>query len=131
MKDRRRQFTGRTGLLDLPDQLRTDRGRQHCVAFAAELSRIGKHGRDQAEPGTFDRVELIKDFASYLNANRGGGLPGREKGTGTTAEPEPERPSWRVGDRALAASGWSGTISSLDADKGRATLDVNGGLLMR
>ena len=42
------------------------------------------------------------------------------------AEPEPERPTWRVGDRALAASGWNGTISALDEGRGRATLDVNG-----
>ncbi len=43
-----------------------------------------------------------------------------------TAVPEPVRPRWQVGDRALAASGWNGTISALDAERGRATLDVNG-----
>ncbi len=42
------------------------------------------------------------------------------------AEPAPVRPRWRVGDRAFAASGWHGSISSLDEAKGRATLDVNG-----
>ena len=43
-------------------------------------------------------------------------------------EPVPEvvRPRWRVGDRATAASGWSGVIQALDESKGRATLDVNG-----
>lgn len=42
------------------------------------------------------------------------------------AGPEPEMPRWKVGDRATSTAGWSGTISSLDEGKGRATLDVNG-----
>jgi len=43
-------------------------------------------------------------------------------------EPVPEvvRPRWQVGDRATAASGWSGVIQALDESRGRATLDVNG-----
>jgi dsDNA-specific endonuclease/ATPase MutS2 len=45
---------------------------------------------------------------------------------GEGPEPAPVRPRWSVGDRAFAASGWHGTISSLDQGKGRATLDVNG-----
>jgi dsDNA-specific endonuclease/ATPase MutS2 len=32
----------------------------------------------------------------------------------------------RVGARAVTASGWSGTIAALDADRGRATLEVGG-----
>jgi DNA mismatch repair protein MutS2 len=45
---------------------------------------------------------------------------------GETSEPVPAGPSWQVGDRATAASGWSGTIRSIDEDRGRATLEVNG-----
>ncbi len=41
-------------------------------------------------------------------------------------EPAARRPRWKVGDRALAASGWNGTIRALDVDRGRATLDVSG-----
>ena len=42
------------------------------------------------------------------------------------AGPAPEQPRWQVGDRATSSAGWSGTISTLDEKKGRATLDVNG-----
>jgi dsDNA-specific endonuclease/ATPase MutS2 len=31
-----------------------------------------------------------------------------------------------VGDRAVASSGWAGTIATLDQGRGRATLEVNG-----
>jgi len=34
--------------------------------------------------------------------------------------------SWSVGDRAVASSGWEGTIAALDEGRGRATLEVNG-----
>jgi DNA mismatch repair protein MutS2 len=43
-----------------------------------------------------------------------------------TVEPVPRKRRWKVGDRALAASGWNGTIAGLDEGKGRATLEVNG-----
>jgi DNA mismatch repair protein MutS2 len=43
-----------------------------------------------------------------------------------TSEPRSRPSHWRVGDRALAASGWNGTIASLDEGRGRATLEVNG-----
>jgi DNA mismatch repair protein MutS2 len=33
---------------------------------------------------------------------------------------------WKVGDRALAASGWNGIIAGLDEARGRATLEVGG-----
>ena len=45
---------------------------------------------------------------------------------------EPEMPvthtgrRWQVGDRALAASGWNGTVAALDEVRGRATLEVGG-----
>ena len=41
-------------------------------------------------------------------------------------EPAPAPPRWQVGDRATAASGWSGTIRTIDEGRGRATLEVNG-----
>jgi dsDNA-specific endonuclease/ATPase MutS2 len=41
-----------------------------------------------------------------------------------TAQPAPAR--WRIGDRALAASGWNGTIAELDEARGRAVLQVSG-----
>lgn len=42
------------------------------------------------------------------------------------AEPVGKRGGWQVGDRALASSGWNGTIAALDEGRGRATLEVNG-----
>jgi DNA mismatch repair protein MutS2 len=36
------------------------------------------------------------------------------------------QPRWRVGERALAASGWNGTIAELDEARGRAVLQVAG-----
>ena len=41
-----------------------------------------------------------------------------------TAQPAPAR--WRIGDRALAASGWNGTSAELDVARGRAVLQVSG-----
>jgi DNA mismatch repair protein MutS2 len=38
----------------------------------------------------------------------------------------PERPAWQVGDRAIARSGWDGTIAELDEERGRAVLEVSG-----
>jgi DNA mismatch repair protein MutS2 len=42
------------------------------------------------------------------------------------ARPGPERPGWRVGDRAIASSGWNGTVAALDEARGRAVLQVAG-----
>ena len=42
------------------------------------------------------------------------------------AQAVPAPTHWKVGDRALAASGWHGTIATIDESRGRATLDVNG-----
>jgi DNA mismatch repair protein MutS2 len=42
------------------------------------------------------------------------------------ARSEPERPRWRIGDRAIASSGWNGTIAALDETRGRAVLQVAG-----
>jgi DNA mismatch repair protein MutS2 len=41
-------------------------------------------------------------------------------------EPAPQRPRWQVGDRAIATSGWNGTIAEIDEGRGRAVLDVSG-----
>jgi DNA mismatch repair protein MutS2 len=42
------------------------------------------------------------------------------------ARPALERPRWRIGDRAIASSGWNGTIAALDEARGRAVLQVAG-----
>ena len=47
------------------------------------------------------------------------------RGRRDRASASPSR-SWRVGDRAVAASGWYGTIAEIDEDRGRATLQVSG-----
>jgi DNA mismatch repair protein MutS2 len=42
------------------------------------------------------------------------------------AEPGTARPRWQVGDRAIASSGWNGTVAALDEARGRAVLQVAG-----
>ena len=44
----------------------------------------------------------------------------------TDASDLPAKTQWKTGDRALAASGWNGTIAAIDDARGRATLDVSG-----
>jgi DNA mismatch repair protein MutS2 len=44
----------------------------------------------------------------------------------TVGDPAGAVGTWRVGARAMTATGWQGTIAGIDADRGRATLDVGG-----
>ena len=93
--------------------------RQAEVALAAIEAEIAEmRGSLARETLTEDRL----DQAMARIDARLGVMPS----TVEAAEPEPAKPGWKVGDRATAASGWSGTIASLDEGKGRATLEVNG-----
>ena len=96
-----------------------DARRQAEVALAAIEAEIAEmRGSLQRETLTEERL----DQAMARIDARLGVMPSE-----TDAAVAPSaKPRWQVGDRAFAASGWHGTISSLDAGKGRATLDVNG-----
>jgi DNA mismatch repair protein MutS2 len=93
--------------------------RQAEVALAAIEAEISEmRGALQRETLTEARL----DQAMQRIDARLGVMPSEPEGV----EPEPQRPRWSVGDRAIAASGWNGTISALDEARGRATLDVSG-----
>ncbi len=94
--------------------------RQGEIALAAIEAEIAEmRGSLQRETLTEARL----DQAMARIDARLGVMPGTED-TGTTRGPARHR--WQVGDRATAASGWSGTVTALDEGRGRATLDVNG-----
>jgi len=93
--------------------------RQAEVALAAIEAEIAEMRRSLARETLTE--ERLDQAMARIDA-RLGALPSAEH----VAEPVPARSRWNVGDRAVASSGWSGTISSLDKAKGRATLDVNG-----
>jgi DNA mismatch repair protein MutS2 len=96
-----------------------DARRQAEIALAAIEAEIAElRGSLQRETLTEARL----DQAMARIDARLGAMPD----AGAAPEPEPERPTWAVGDRAVATSGWSGTIASLDQARGRATLEVNG-----
>jgi DNA mismatch repair protein MutS2 len=93
--------------------------RQAEIALAAIEAEIAEmRGSLQRQTLTEERLD---EAMARIDA-RLGVLPSVED----TAEPEPARPHWQVGDRAAASSGWSGTITALDEGRGRATLEVNG-----
>jgi DNA mismatch repair protein MutS2 len=93
--------------------------RQAEVALAAIEAEIAEmRGSLARETLTEERL----DQAMARIDARLGVMPGVDD----SAAPAPATPRWKVGDRAVASSGWSGTIASLDERKGRATLDVNG-----
>jgi DNA mismatch repair protein MutS2 len=93
--------------------------RQAEVALAAIEAEIAEiRGSLQRETLTEERL----DQAMARIDARLGVMPGDVD----AAEATPARPRWKVGDRATATSGWSGTIRTLDEDRGRATLEVNG-----
>jgi DNA mismatch repair protein MutS2 len=93
--------------------------RQAEIALAAIEAEIAEmRGSLQRETLTEARL----DQALQRIDARLGAMPSDADAVGL----EPERPRWKVGDRAIATSGWSGTISALDEARGRATLDVSG-----
>jgi len=97
----------------------TEARRQAEVALAAIEAEIAEmRGSLQRETLTEARL----DQAMARIDARLGVMPSED----ADVEPEPPRPRWKVGDRALASSGWNGTITAIDAGRGRATLDVNG-----
>ena len=97
----------------------TEARRQAEVALAAVEAEIAEmRGSLQRETLTEARL----DQAMARIDARLGAMPSETH----VADPEPERPRWKVGDRALATSGWNGTIAALDIERGRATLDVSG-----
>ena len=49
-----------------------------------------------------------------------------EPRAGDDASAAPLSRSWRVGQRAATAGGWLGTVAALDAERGRASLEVGG-----
>ncbi len=93
--------------------------RQAEIALAAIEAEIAEmRGSLQRETLTEARL----DQALQRIDARLGAMPSDADAVGL----EPERPRWKVGDRAIATSGWSGTVSALDEARGRATLDVSG-----
>jgi DNA mismatch repair protein MutS2 len=93
--------------------------RQAEVAIAAIEAEIAEmRGSLARETLTEQRL----DQAMARIDARLGLMPGVDDGR----EPAPARRPWKVGERALATSGWSGTIAGIDEAKGRATLEVNG-----
>ncbi len=97
----------------------TDARRQAEVALAAVEAEIAEmRGSLARETLTEERLD-----AAMARIDARLGLMPRESER-AEAGPPPKR--WRIGDRALAASGWNGTIAALDEARGRATLDVSG-----
>ena len=93
--------------------------RQAEIALAAIEAEIAElRGSLRRETLTEERL----DQAMARIDARMGVMPGTDE----AAEPAPAEPRWQVGDRASAAGGWSGTIKTIDEDRGRATLEVNG-----
>jgi len=93
--------------------------RQAEIALAAIEAEIAEmRGSLQRQTLTEERLD---EAMARIDA-RLGVMPSAED----AAEPAPARPRWQVGDRAVASSGWSGTIRALDEGRGRATLEVNG-----
>ncbi len=93
--------------------------RQAEVALAAIEAEIAEM-RGSLARETLTEARLDQAVAR-IDA-RLGGMPTDQ----ATVESAAARPRWKVGDRALAASGWNGTIRALDEARGRATLDVSG-----
>ncbi|MEX1295786.1 MAG: endonuclease MutS2 [Candidatus Limnocylindrales bacterium] len=92
--------------------------RQAEIALAAIEAEISEmRGSLARETLTEDRL----DQAMARIDARLGVMPSIDE-----AGPEPEKPRWQVGDRAVSSAGWSGIIGSLDEGRGRATLEVNG-----
>ncbi len=97
----------------------TEARRQAAVALAAIEAEIAEmRGSLQRETLTEARL----DQAMARIDARLGAMPSETH----VADPTPDRQRWKVGDRALATSGWNGTIAALDVERGRATLDVSG-----
>jgi DNA mismatch repair protein MutS2 len=96
-----------------------DARRQAQVALAAIEAEIAEiRGSLRRETLTEARLDQA---VARIDA-RLGLLPSVPDGAGRAPAPR----SWRVGDRATADSGWSGTIAAIDEARGRATLEVNG-----
>ncbi len=93
--------------------------RQAEIALAAIEAEISEmRGSLQRETLTEARL----DQAMQRIDARLGVLPDSKE----LQEIEPQRTHWAVGDRAIAASGWDGTIAELDEARGRAVLEVSG-----
>ena len=86
-------------------------------ALEAEIAEVrGALARETLTEGRLDR-------ATERIAGRLATMPSE------VAEPSPSESvvrRWVVGDRAIARSGWDGTITAIDDQRGRATLSVNG-----
>lgn len=87
------------------------------AALEAEIAEVrGALARETLTEGRLDR-------ATQRIAGRLATLPSE---TGDSSVVEADTGRWQVGDRAIARSGWDGTITAIDADRGRASLSVNG-----
>jgi DNA mismatch repair protein MutS2 len=94
--------------------------RQAEVALAAIEAEIAEL-RGSLARETLTEARLDQALARI--ESRSGLLPAAEEPTTADA---PSARRWKVGDRALAASGWNGSIVALDEARGRATLEVGG-----
>ncbi len=86
------------------------------AAIEAEISEMrGSLGRETLTEARLDAAMARIDARLSV-------MPGEAE----AAAPAGARPRWQIGDRALAASGWNGTIAELDETRGRAVLEVSG-----
>ena len=119
----------RVALAEAEEERRRARAERRVAAEEARRQAVGARAACAAEiaemRGSLARETLTEDRLDQAMARIDARL-GVMPSTVEAAEPEPAKPGWKVGDRATAASGWSGTIASLDEGKGRATLEVNG-----
>lgn len=95
--------------------------RQAEVALAAVQAEIaemrGALARETLTEARLDRAQARIEERAAL-------LPDVEPAP--SGEPAAATGAWRVGTRAVTASGWQGTIAAIDAERGRATLEVGG-----
>jgi DNA mismatch repair protein MutS2 len=90
------------------------------AAIEAEIAELrGSLARETLTEARLDQA-LVRIEA------RSGLLPEVPDAPGTASSVAHVGHRWKVGDRALAASGWNGTIAALDEGRGRATLEVGG-----
>jgi DNA mismatch repair protein MutS2 len=93
--------------------------RQADVALAAIEAEIAElRGSLKRETLTEDRLEQARRRID----TRLGAMPDEA----AEVVPAIAVARWSVGDRAIAASGWNGTIAELDEGRGRAVLEVSG-----
>ena len=98
--------------------------RQAEVALAAVEAEIaemrGALGRETLTEARLEQAMARIDARTAL-------LPRiEEPRAGDDASAAPLSRSWRVGQRAATAGGWLGTVVALDAERGRASLEVGG-----